>query len=251
MIPFVTYLIVCPLVFLGGFVDAIAGGGGLISLPAYLLSGLPVHMSIGTNKLSSAMGTSLATWRFGRSGYIDIKIAIPCAAFALVGSTVGARLALLVPEHVFRIVMLVILPLTALYVLKNKRFGEAKPPYAMTKTILLCASIALVIGVYDGFYGPGTGTFLLLLLTGLAHLTLQSAAGTTKVINLSTNIAALAVYLTSGNVLIPLGLVAGCFGILGNYLGTRMFTKKGAGFVRVLIILVLCIFFVKTVVDLL
>lgn len=249
MLSWTTFLIVCPLVFLGGFVDAVAGGGGLISLPAYMISGIPVHMAIGTNKLSSAMGTTLATWRFGRSGYIDARIAIPCAAVALAASTAGANLALLVREEVFKVIMLVILPLVAAYVMRSKTFGEPKPAYPLGKTIVLCMLMALVVGVYDGFYGPGTGTFLLLLLTGVAHLTLQGAAGTTKVINLSTNIAALAVYLASGNVLLPLGAAAGCFGILGNYLGTRFFTQKGAAFVRPVIIVVLVIFFVRILVD--
>ena len=83
------YLIVCPLVFLGGFVDAIAGGGGLISLPAYLIAGLPVHMSIGTNKISSAMGTTLTTWKFWKAGYIKPKLCLLCAVFALIGSAGG------------------------------------------------------------------------------------------------------------------------------------------------------------------
>lgn len=119
------YLIVCPLVFLGGFVDAIAGGGGLISLPAYLIAGLPVHASIGTNKISSAMGTTLTTFRFWRKGYVRAKLSLLCALFALVGSTCGANLALLVDDQIFKILLLFILPLTALYVFKSKSMETA------------------------------------------------------------------------------------------------------------------------------
>ena len=104
---------------------------------------------------------------------------------------------------------------------------------------------ALVIGTYDGFYGPGTGTFLLLLLTGAARMPLNDSAGITKVINLSSNIAALAVYIFSGNVLYPLGLAAGVFSIAGNYLGTRVFTAKGSRGVKPIMITVLGIFFIK------
>ena len=244
------YLIVCPLIFLGGFVDAVAGGGGLISLPAYLIAGLPVHMSIGTNKISSAMGTTLTTARFWKEGYIKPRLCLPCAVCALIGSAAGANLALLVDDYVFRIILLFVLPLTALYVLKGKGLDAAgKKPLSPGKTLAIACSLALVIGVYDGFYGPGTGTFLLLLLTGLAHMSLNDAAGTTKVINLSTNIAALVTYLVNGQTLLPLGLTAGLFGIAGNYLGSRSFTANGSKIVRPLIITVLCIFFVKVIYD--
>jgi hypothetical protein len=246
MTQLVPYLIVCPLVFLGGFVDAVAGGGGLISLPAYLIAGLPAHYAIGTNKISSAMGTTLTTWRFWKAGYIKLKLSLLCAVFALIGSTCGANLALLVDDHIFKIILLFILPLTALYVFKSKGMDTAgKDPLSPGKTAFIAAALALVIGVYDGFYGPGTGTFLLLLLTGLAHMDLNSAAGTTKVINLSTNIAALVTYLINGKIYLTLGLVAGIFGIAGNYLGSRSFTQNGAKIVKPLIGVVLAIFFVR------
>ncbi len=244
------YLIVCPLIFLGGFVDAIAGGGGLISLPAYLLAGLPVHMSIGTNKISSAMGTTVTTVKFWRDGYIRPRLCLTCAVFALAGSAAGANLALLVDDYVFRIILLVVLPLTAIYVFRSKGLDAGgKKPLPVGKTTLICCGLALLIGVYDGFYGPGTGTFLLLLLTGLAHLTLNDAAGATKVINLSTNIAALATYLANGQVLLPLGLTAGLFGIAGNYMGARCFSSQGSRIAKPLIVTVLCIFFVKVVYE--
>ena len=244
------YLIVCPLVFLGGFVDAIAGGGGLISLPAYLIAGLPVHMSIGTNKISSAMGTTLTTFKFWKAGYIKPKLCLLCALFALAGSAGGANLALLVSDRVFKIILLFVLPLTALYVFKSKAMDTAgKDPLSPGKTALIASALALVIGVYDGFYGPGTGTFLLLLLTGLAHMSLNDAAGTTKVINLSTNIAALVTYLVNGQVWLPLGLTAGLFGIAGNYMGARSFVSKGSKIVKPLIAVVLAIFFVRVVYE--
>ena len=107
-----------------------------------------------------------------------------------------------------------------------------------------------MLGVYDGFYGPGTGTFLLLLLTGVAHLSLNQAAGLTKAINLATNVAALTVFLRSGVSLLSLGLVAGCFGIAGNYLGSKLFVDKGAKWTKPLIITVLAIFFCKVCYEL-
>ena len=245
-----SFLIVCPLALLAGFVDAVAGGGGLISLPAYLLTGMPVHFAIGTNKLSSSMGTALATARFAKKGYILWKNAALCAVCALAGSACGAALALRISDRYFKIIMLVVLPLTALYICFGKTFLKEKEPYSFVKTLLLSLCIALLIGIYDGFYGPGTGTFLLLLLTGLAHVRLKEANGVAKVINLVTNTTALAVYLTQGKVYLLLGLAAGCFSIAGNYLGTRFFEKKQAKSVKPLMLLVIAIFFVKVITEL-
>ncbi len=241
-------LVVCALVFLAGYVDAIAGGGGLISLPAYMIAGLPTHAAIATNKLSSAMGTTLTTWHFARKGYIQWKLAAGCIVAAMVGSAAGSNVVLITSDFVLRVLLLVLLPLTAVYVLKSKSFGKHdKEPLSPAKTLTLCMVIALVVGFYDGFYGPGTGTFLLLLLTGVAHLTLKKAAGITKAINLTTNISALVVFLMHGQVLLVLGLVAGVFNIAGNYLGSRSFSKNGGAVARPIIIVVLAVFFVKVV----
>lgn len=239
------YLVVCPLVFLGGFVDAIAGGGGLISLPAYMIVGLNPIDAIGTNKFSASCGTFVATMRYSRCGFIHWRELIPAVVVALIGSWIGARLALLVENDIFKVIMLVVLPLTAVFVLNKKTLSKCRSPYPGRKTITIISILALMMGVYDGFYGPGTGTFLMLMLVGVAHVSLQEAVGTTKVINLSTNVASLSVYLVHGKVLFPLALVAAVFGIAGNYIGARYFTKKGAGFVKPIIIAVLTIFFVK------
>lgn len=240
-----TFLIVCPLVGLAGFIDAIAGGGGLISLPAYLIAGLPPHAAIGTNKFGSCCGTVVATWQFARHGFIRWKQAVPAVALALVGSWLGARLALMVDPGTFKIIMLIILPLTGVYVLNKKALQASNPPYSVRRTMLIVALLSFVIGVYDGFYGPGTGTFLMLLLTAVAHVSLNEAAGLTKVINLSTNVAALVVFLTHGVVWMPLALAAAAFSVVGNYMGAKYFVSKGTGFVKPVIIIVLSLFFVK------
>ena len=245
------FLIVCPLVFLAGFVDAVAGGGGLISLPAYMIAGLPVHFAIGTNKLSSGMGTTLATARFAKNGYIAWKNALLCIVTALIGSSLGAKLALQLDDYYFKRLILVILPCTALYLTFGKPFVGEKESFPVRKMILFSALIAFIIGIYDGFYGPGTGTFLLLLLTGIAHMGLKEANGITKAINLTTNLTALAVYLMNGKVIFLLGLIAGIFSIAGNYLGTRCFDKGGAKFVKPLMMVVLVIFFIKTLSEIL
>lgn len=243
------YIIVCPLVFLAGFIDAIAGGGGLISLPAYLIAGLPPHAAIGTNKFSSCCGTAVSTWHYARSSFIKWPDVLPAVIMALLGSALGARLALLVGAEVFKMVMLVVIPITACYVLRPHSLDGNRAPYSKVKTACIISLLALIIGVYDGFYGPGTGTFLMLLLTALAHIDLNQAAGTTKAINLSTNVAALAVFLWHDVVWIPLALVAAIFGIAGNYIGARYFTRKESRIARPVIIFVLTIFYVKLLLE--
>lgn len=249
-ITWITFAIVCPLVFLAGFVDSIAGGGGLISLPAYLIAGLPTHAAIATNKLSSAMGTTLTTANYARKGFIPLKQAIGCVICALIGSGIGANLALLVNDRYFKFIMVLILPLTAYYVIRSQALIAEKEPYPPLKTALLSMAVALPIGMYDGFYGPGTGTFLILLLTGLAHMRLEKANGVAKAINLTTNYTSLYVYLTNGKVMLLLGLVSGLFCLAGNWLGSNMFIHGGSKSTRPIMIFVLVLFFVKVLFEL-
>lgn len=245
------FLIVCPLVFLAGLVDAIAGGGGLISLPAYFLAGVPAHMALGTNKLGSAMGTTVSTARYIKNGYLQGRILMSmsafCAAAALAGSTIGSRLSLLVSESVIKHLMIVILPVVAFYVLKNKDMGDNEKTNTLPirRVYLIAVAAAFGVGMYDGFYGPGTGTFLLLILTGAARMNLRTASGVTKVINLSSNVAALVTFISSKNVIYPLGLAAGVFCIAGHYIGSGMVVHNGQKVVRPVVLIVLAVLFIK------
>lgn len=245
------YLIVCPLVFLAGFVDSIAGGGGLISLPAYMIAGLPAHTAIATNKLSSTLGTVVSTGRFLKNGYVPVKLSLCAAVMALAGSFVGANISMLMPENILRGMLLVVLPVVAFYVLKNKSMGENEKTGTRTQRQMLVIAMgaALVIGVYDGIYGPGTGTFLLLILTGLGRMDLKSASGATKVINLSSNIAALVTFIVHGQVNWSLGVAAALFCICGHYLGSGLVAKDGKKIVRPVVLTVLVILFVKVIVG--
>lgn len=245
--------IICPLIFIGGLVDAIGGGGGLITLPAFMIAGFPVHYAIGTNKVSSAMGTSLTFTKFFLDGYMPLKLSACGIIFALTGASLGAKAALLISEYAFKILMLFIVPLTALYVFKSQNLlKEEKNSQAITtRTYIICILIAFSLGFYDGFYGPGAGTFMLLLLAGAARLSVQKANGVAKAINLATNVAALVVYLMNGKVILPIGIAAGIFSIAGNYIGARFFEKGGSKAVRPVILFVLALFFIRVIYDLL
>lgn len=246
--------IICPLIFIGGLIDAIGGGGGLITLPAFMIAGFPVHIAIGTNKVSSAMGTSIAFTKFARDGYMPLKLSLCGIVFALIGSSLGARTALLISDHAFKILMLVILPVTAFYVFRSQNLlteDRDTSDVITSRTYIAAILVAFFLGFYDGFYGPGAGTFMLLLLAGVAKLSVQKANGVTKAINFATNIAAIAVYFMNGKVILPLGITAGLFSIAGNYIGARFFEKGGAKAVRPVILIVLSIFFVRVIYDLL
>ena len=177
-----TFLIVCPLVFLAGFVDSVAGGGGVISLPAYLLAGLPVKLAAGTNKLANGCGTALASYKYAKSGNVDWRAAIPAGVFSLIGSTLGTSLAVYMPDRILEIIIVSALPLVALMLFFSKGFGmEEKPAKSKGKTVLLASLIGLVIGCYDGLVGPGTGTFLALAFSMILGYTLLKSSGCAKI----------------------------------------------------------------------
>ena len=245
------FLIVCPLLFLAGLVDAIAGGGGLISLPAYLFAGLPVHLAIGTNKLSSSCGTSLATARFIRRGLVKWRLALPGIATALVGAAIGSRLSLLASEKLIRGALFLVLPLAAFIVLNPRLFPDRAEEEARLdrRTLLSCALAALIVGCYDGFYGPGTGTFLILAFTAFAKLSVPTANAHAKVINLTTNLTSLAVFLRGGTVLVPLGLAAAACNMLGAYIGSGLAMKGGAKFTRPVVLCVLVLLLIKLLAE--
>ncbi len=241
-----TFLIVCPFVFLAGFVDAIGGGGGLISLPAYLIAGLPAHQAIATNKLSATCGTALAAFRFARQGYIRWRLALPAMAAAVIGAWCGAHLSLMVESAVLTKVLYGILPVTAVLVLRKDTFREQPAgDVPERKTALIAAAAALVIGVYDGFYGPGTGTFLIIAFSLFAHMDVRTANGQCKAINLTTNVTSLVVFLRSGQAVITLGLAAAACNMLGGWLGAGMAIKSGAKITRPIILLVLVLLLLK------
>ena len=187
--PLWVVLLVCLGVFCASFMDAIGGGGGIISLPCYLLAGVPVHFALGTNKLSSCIGTVASTVRYVKNGCADWGLAIPSILLALVGAHLGTRLQLAVEERYLKFVLLIVLPVIAVILLKKKSLPEARGQMNRHCRGAIVWGASLAIGVYDGFYGPGTGTFLLLAFSAICGFDLITANGNTKVINLTTNVS--------------------------------------------------------------
>ncbi|MDF2945012.1 MAG: sulfite exporter TauE/SafE family protein [Herbinix sp.] len=245
------FLIVCPLIFLAGIVDSIAGGGGLISLPAYLIAGLPPHFAIGTNKLSSAVGTTVSTARYCKNKFVDWGVAIPSIILALLGSAIGANIALLIDEKVMKYTLIIILPVIAFYVLKGKTIKKenAEEPISRKKVYVIACLASFFVGAYDGFYGPGTGSFLILIYTGLAKMDIKKAAGNTKLVNLSSNIAALVTFIINGKIFFLLGITAAVFSVAGHYIGSGLVIKNGHKVIRPIILIVLALLFIKVIAD--
>lgn len=245
------FLIVCPLVFLAAVVDAIGGGGGLISLPAFLFAGLPPHMAAATNKLSSSCGTTVVTARLIKNKLIDFRLALPSVVMAIIGSSIGAKVALLIPDEIFLRIMVVILPICAFFVLNKKLFNdEGSDDIQMNVKTYACAMVsALVIGMYDGMYGPGTGTFLIIAFTVFAKISIKKANGQAKVINLTSNITSLIVFLINRQVLIPLGIAAAVCNMAGGYIGAGLAIKNGSKITKPCILLVLSILLVKIIIE--
>ncbi len=237
-------------VFLASFVDGIAGGGGIISVPTYFLAGLPAHLALGTNKLSSGLGTAVSTARFIKSGYVNWRLGIPSIILALVGAHLGTRLQLALDERYLKWLLLVVLPVVAIIVLRQKKLPEEAgviDPARQTAIVLIAS---FIVGAYDGFYGPGTGTFLILIFCNLAKMDLRTASGNVKLVNLSSNIGAVVTSFMSGKVFIVLGLIGAVSSIAGHYIGSGLAIKDGSKIVRPVIIIVLALLAVKVISEL-
>ncbi len=245
------YAILGAMTFAAGFIDSIAGGGGLISLPAFLSLGIPPHYVLGTNKLSSACGTSFATFRYLRHGSVDPRVALFSVVGALIGSPIGARIALIVDERFLKILLIVLLPVIAVFVLMRKDFGSSdrSGKWSAAKLSALSALIGLTIGTYDGFFGPGTGTFLALAFTGILGLPLVRASGNAKIVNLSSNVGALATFLLNGKVILTVGAVAAVFNIAGNWIGSGLAIKNGAKIIKPVFVVSITLLLGKIVYD--
>jgi uncharacterized membrane protein YfcA len=237
----------CPLVFLAGVIDSIAGGGGLISLTAYAAFGLPPTMALGNNKFSSSCGTTIATIRYAKGHDIDWSVAVVAFLCSMCGSVVGSHLALVFNGVYLQYLLLFLVPVIAVLTLAKPDFGRAKE---CRHKIAVSAATGLVIGCYDGFFGPGTGMFLTWIFSAIVGLELLKAVGTTKVVNLASNIAALVTFAVSGNIDYRIGIPCALSSIAGGYIGSGLALKNGAKVIKPMLIVVLALLLVKVVTNL-
>ena len=244
-IVFITY-------FIGGIVDAVCGGGGLITLPVLFAIGVPAHIAVGTNQTSILPGVVTSVVKFHKSGKIDIGNAIYAVPFGLVGGFAGARLNLLVSEWYLQVILLILIPALAVFsILKPDAGAEDKSKEnSKKKTILLSAVIGFTVGTYHAFYRPASGTFYMLAFSAFLKYDLVTANGNSRFVTMFVSIISSLTYALSGYVKWFYVLLAGPAYALGNYVGASLAISKGAKFVRPMYYGILALLFIKLIRDL-
>ncbi len=246
------------LVFLGiasisaGFVDAIAGGGGLIQLPALLLAApkMPIAQVLGTNKLASIFGTSSAAIAYSKRARPDLATALPMAVSAFLGAAAGASVATRIPTSFFKPFILVLLVIVGIYTWRRPTLGEFESlRFSGRRNTALAALVGLVIGFYDGLFGPGTGSFLIFALVGLLGYAFLKASATAKIVNVGTNAAALLVFGFHGAILISLGLFMAACNVAGAVVGARLAIRGGSTLIRKVFLIVLLLLVLRLAWD--
>ncbi len=243
------FLALC--VFFAGAVDALAGGGGLITLPAYLAVGLNPALVLGTNKLASCLGTVVATIRYQRALKFSIKEFLPVIAASLIGSWFGARAAILVDPSWIRPMLLAVLPVTAFLIWSKKDFGAVDETHRLSADERLRRGVlvAAPIGAYDGFFGPGTGTFFAIAFARWGKHDLLGATARAKILNLVSNVGALVAFVWAGRLHWKVGLAMTAMSVAGNWVGAHLGVKRGAALIRPVVVLVCAGLFAKVLFD--
>ncbi|MEU6057833.1 TSUP family transporter [Streptomyces sp. NPDC047097] len=238
-----TLVMLCLAALVAGWIDAVVGGGGLLLLPALLL-GLPqvsaAHV-LGTNKAVAIVGTTGAAVTYARKAPVSVATAVRIGLMALAGSMGGAFFAAGISSEVLRPVIMAVLLAVAAFVVLRPGFGTAAAasgPVGRGRTVTAIVLVGGGIGFYDGLFGPGTGTFLVLALTAVLHLNLVTASATAKIVNVCTNAGALAMFAYQGTVLWQLAALMAVFNLAGAMLGARMALSRGAEFVRGVLLVV-------------
>lgn len=242
----------CFFAFLAGFIDAIVGGGGLIQTPAMLvfLPAVPIPTLLGTGKVSGIAGTSAALLRYTRHIQINWSSLLPAAVAAFIFSFLGARAVSHIPGEALRPVVLVLLIGVAAYTFLKKDLGSLHAPkLSPARETLLAVFIGVVIGFYDGFFGPGTGSFLIFAFIGLFGFSFLAASASAKLVNVATNLSALLYFAYTDQILYHIGIPMAVCNIIGSQLGSRMALARGSGFVRVFFLVIVSVIILKFAYD--
>ena len=234
-------LVLCAFAFLAGALDAVVGGGGLVQLPALLLvlPQVPVVSLLGTNKLASVVGTCSAAVTYARKVPVDRGTAAPMVVAAFLGSALGAALATVVPGSALRPLVLVALVGVLVFTLRRPALGDVQAlRFAGGRHLTAALAAALTIGFYDGIFGPGTGSFLVFALVALMGYSFVQASAKARIVNLATNLGALAVFIPQGAPMYGLGLAMAACNVLGGRVGAATAISRGSGFVRAVFLVV-------------
>ena len=234
--------------FLGGFIDAIAGGGGLITLPAIMAMGVPPHLALGTNKLQGVFGSFTATLNFTKKGLIDYKECFVGIVFTFIGALIGATLILFLNANFLKIIIPFLLIAIFIYTLFMPKIGESDRAAKMNERLFYII-FGLILGFYDGFFGPGAGSFWMFAMVALIGLNLKKAVAHTKALNFASNIVALGVFIAGGQILWLVGFLMAVGQILGAYFGSILVIKKEVKFIRTMFLIVVAATICKLLFD--
>ncbi|HHZ10297.1 MAG TPA: TSUP family transporter [Rhizobiales bacterium] len=234
--------------FVAGFVDSIAGGGGLVTVPALLLAGFAPVEALGTNKLQGLFGAASATIAYAAGGHVDLRRQLPSAALAGIGGVAGALLATVLPGDVLRILMPFLLIAIALYFALKPDMGDLDRAQRLSPA-LFAMTVAPAIGFYDGVFGPGTGSFFMLAFVALAGYGVLKATAHTKLLNFASNVGGFAAFALVGAVAWKAGLVMGAAQFAGARLGARLAMRKGARLIRPLLVVTCVALAVRLLAD--
>lgn len=221
--------------FFAGFVDSIAGGGGLITVPALMLAGLSPVQALGTNKLQGLFGTASATMAYASKGHVDLRAQLPSAALAFLGAVAGAALATILPAEMLRGALPFMLVAIALYFAFKPNMDDVDRTRHITP-FLFGLVVPPLVGFYDGLFGPGAGSFYMLAFVALAGYGVLKATAHTKLLNLASNLGGFAFFAAAGVVSWQVGLLMGVCGFLGARLGASLAMKKGAKLIKPLLV---------------
>ena len=248
-------LFLCPALFIAGLIDGISGGGGMIALPSYLMAGLPISSAYACNKMQSCLGTSASLAKYAKSGLLDIKSALPAALAAIVGSFISTQIMLSLDDGVKKIIiaaaMCFVLAITIISSrMKIDSFTETRVKPTV-KSILICRLVGLLLGLYDGFFGPGGGTIAILLFAIIMKYDLRVGGGNGKLIIVISNLTSMITYILHGDVIYAIAIPCSIANIVGSYIGATLATKKGAKFVKYISWAVIAALIVYAVSDIL
>ena len=243
-----SYTVFSVAAFLGGFIDAIAGGGGLITLPAIMAMGVPPHLALGTNKLQGVFGSFTATLNFTKKGLINYKECFIGIVFTFIGALIGAMLILFLNANFLKIIIPFLLIAIFIYTLFMPKIGESDRAAKMNER-LFYVIFGLMLGFYDGFFGPGAGSFWMFAMVALIGLNLKKAVAHTKALNFTSNIVALGVFMAGGQILWLVGFLMAVGQILGAYFGSNLVIKKEVKFIRTMFLIVVAATICKLLFD--
>jgi uncharacterized membrane protein YfcA len=247
-----TIALICLFSFLAGLIDSIVGGGGLVQLPALLVlfPGVPVPTILGTNKLASFAGTSMAAWRYGRHVLMDWGLVGPATLAAFVFSYLGSRCVSLLHPALLRPLILALLVAVAVYIVLMNTTGLVHAPkHAPAKARWIGLLAGATLGFYDGFFGPGTGSFLIFVFVGIFGFDFLSASASAKTINVGTNLASFIFFASSGQIRYDIALPMAMCNVLGSLVGSKLAILKGSKFIRVFFLCVVAALIVKLTAD--